>query len=99
MTLLDGGLLALRNVLGLVFFVHGVDKLRDLESARLLFDSLGIPAPDLMAPFVSIVEAAGGVMLALGLLTPLAGAALAVDMAGAVFPAHRHQRFFGAGGA
>jgi putative oxidoreductase len=98
MTLLDGGLLALRNVLALVFFVHGVDKLRDLESARLLFDSLGIPAPDLMAPFVSIVEAAGGVMLALGLLTPLAGAALAVDMAVALFTAHRHHGFFVEGG-
>jgi putative oxidoreductase len=94
MTLLDGGLLALRNVLGLVFFVHGVDKLRDPESARLLFESLSIPAPSVTAPFVSIVEAAGGAMLALGLLTPLAGVALAIDMAVALYTAHRHNGFF-----
>ena len=40
------------------------------------FQSLGIPAPDFMVPFVAAVELLGGLMLISGLFSRLASVAL-----------------------
>jgi putative oxidoreductase len=93
-TLPSAGVLVLRVVVGLTFLLHGLDKLGDLSSAELLFTSLGIPAPGLMAPFVGGTETVGGVLLIAGLVTPLVGAALAIDMLVALLTAHLGQGFF-----
>ena len=47
-----------------------------------------------MAPFVSVTEAVGGVLLIAGLATPLVGAALALDMLVALLTTHVGQGFF-----
>lgn len=88
------GLLVLRVVVGLTFVMHGLDKLGHLSSARHLFAALGIPAPALMAPFVAVTETAGGVLLIAGLVTPLVGAALAIDMLVALLTARLGHGFF-----
>jgi putative oxidoreductase len=88
------GLLALRAIIGVVFLAHGLDKLDDMAGTERFFDSLGIPAPALMAPVATITEVVAGVLLIIGLLTPLAGVALAIDMAVALVAAHADGGFF-----
>jgi putative oxidoreductase len=90
----DTGLFVLRLVLGVTFLLHGLDKLGDVNAVQQSFDQLGIPAPAVMAPLVTITEVAGGSLLILGLLTPLAGIALAIDMLVAGLTAHTGHGFF-----
>lgn len=92
------GLLILRIGLGVVFVAHGVDKLGDLNGTAAGFDQMGIPLPDVMAPFVAVVETGGGLLLILGLLTPLAGIMLAGDMLVAGITAHPDAFFAQNGG-
>jgi putative oxidoreductase len=92
------GLLVLRIGLGVVFVAHGLDKLGDLDGTAQGFDGMGIPLPDVMAPFVAIVEVGGGALLVLGLLTPLAGIMLAGDMLVAGITAHPDAFFAQDGG-
>jgi putative oxidoreductase len=87
-------LLVLRLVVGTTFLVHGLDKLINLSAAEKFFASVGIPAPDLMAPVVSITEALGGVLLIVGLATPLVGAALTLDMLVVLATVNIDQGFF-----
>ncbi len=93
-TLRDIGLLGLRTVVGATFLVHGVDKLLHLGAAEADFASLGIPAAAAMAPLVAATEAGGGALLLAGLLTRLAGIALAGDMLVALLTAHIADGFF-----
>jgi putative oxidoreductase len=94
----SAGVLLLRLIVGITFVVHGLDKLADLSAAEQFFASLDIPAPGLMAPFVAVTEAVGGVLLIAGLATPLAGAALAIDMLVALLTAHLGHGFFAENG-
>jgi putative oxidoreductase len=97
-TLPSLGLLVLRLVVGLTFLLHGIDKLGDMSGTEDFFASLGIPAPGLMAPFVAVTETLGGLMLIVGLATPLVGAALAADMVVALLTAHLGHGFFASDG-
>ena len=94
----SAGLLVLRLVVGVTFLVHGLDKLGDLPGTEEFFASLGIPAPGLMAPFVALTETTGGLLLIVGLATPLVAPALALDMLVALVTAHIGEGFFAADG-
>lgn len=94
----DLALLLLRAAVGVVFLVHGIDKLGDLDGAEAGFARLDIPAPELMAPFVAATETVCGVLLIGGLATPLAGAALTTTMLVAGLTAHTGNGFFVADG-
>lgn len=70
-----------RLLLAGVFLSEGIQKF--IFPAQLgvgRFAKIGIPAPQIMAPFVGCVEIVGGALLVLGLLTRLAAIALAIDM-------------------
>src|SRR5215211_2869743 len=67
-------------VVGGLFLLHGIDKLGDMSGTERFFASFDIPAPGLMAPFVAVTETVGGVLLIVGLATPLIGLALVGDM-------------------
>ncbi len=90
----DVALLLLRLAVGVTFLLHGVDKLGDLSGTEGFFDSLGIPLPGLMAPLVALLEVGGGLALVVGLLVPLAGVALALNMLVAGLTAHTGSGFF-----
>lgn len=67
-------LLAIRLVWGLQLVQTGWGKFHDLAKVSGFFRDLGIPFPEVNAPFVAGVELFGGLFLALGLfgrLTPL----------------------------
>ncbi|MFD7836320.1 DoxX family protein [Streptomyces sp. NPDC059761] len=78
----DVGLLVLRLVVGLTMAGHGTQKLFGWFSGPGFtatgkgFSMTGYPAGKAMAAIAGLSETLGGLGLALGLLTPLAGAAL-----------------------
>jgi uncharacterized membrane protein YphA (DoxX/SURF4 family) len=77
-----GWSILIRLVVGLVvFFPEGLQKLvfpAILGAGR--FASIGIPNPELMGPFVGVVETVCGALIILGLFTRLAAVPLIVIM-------------------
>jgi len=72
--------LAVRITVGVVFMGTGWTKLNHLPQITENFRGLGIPAPEILTPFVSGVEFVGGILLLLGLLTRFAAVPLMVVM-------------------
>ncbi|MFO1241645.1 MAG: DoxX family protein [Rickettsiales bacterium] len=81
------GPLAARIIVGYVFMLTGWAKLNNLDVMIENFRSWGIPAPEILTPFVSGVECFGGLFLILGLLTRVAGGMLSGVMVVAVISA------------
>jgi len=73
-----------RVVTGWVFLGTGWGKLTHLPLVTENFANWGIPAPAVMAPFVSGVEFVGGIFLLAGFLTRISAGALGVVMIVAV---------------
>ena len=70
-----------RVLVGAVFLSEGVQKfLFPAELGVGRFTKIGIPRPELLAPFVGVVESGAGVLVSVGLATRLAAIALIVDM-------------------
>ncbi len=69
-----------RIVVGWVFLWSGWGKLHNLPLVTGNFVDWGIPAPQVLAPFVSGVEFFGGLFLLLGLLTRISAGALGITM-------------------
>jgi len=83
--------LVARVTVGWVFLWSGWGKLDDLPTVIENFAGWGIPFPHVLAPFVSIVEFLGGLLLLLGLFTRLAAVPLVVVMIAAVCAAKRTE--------
>jgi putative oxidoreductase len=77
-----GWSILVRLIVGLVvFFPEGIQKLvfpSILGAGR--FAKIGIPAPDVLGPFVGVVETVCGALIILGLLTRLAAIPLIIIM-------------------
>jgi len=68
-------------LVGVVFVSEGVQKFLypdALGAGR--FVKIGIPAPEVMGPFVGVVETIGGALILAGLFTRLAAIPLIIDM-------------------
>ncbi|WP_067862340.1 DoxX family protein [Nocardia shimofusensis] len=87
---IDVGLLLLRLGIGLTMAAHGSQKLfgwfdgPGLEGTEGMLTSMGYPAPEFFAIVTAVTETFGGLALALGVLTPLAGAAIMGTMINAI---------------
>ena len=87
---MDLALLVLRLVVGLLFVGHGAQKLfgvfggGGLEGTAGMFDSIGLRPGWLHARAAGTAEFLGGALIALGLFTPFAAAALIAVMTVAV---------------
>ncbi|MGA2190439.1 MAG: DoxX family protein [Steroidobacteraceae bacterium] len=76
-----------RIVVGWVFLWSGWGKLQNLPAIIENFGGWHIPAPHILAPFVSGVEFFGGLFLLLGVLTRISAGALGVTMIVAIVSA------------
>ncbi len=89
------GITILRVVVGVVFLVHGLQKLfGGVEGVAGLLGGIGLPLPQIMAIVLIAVETLGGAALILGLFTRYAGALLAITMLVALFTVHLPNGFF-----
>ena len=71
----------IRILVGGVFLSEGIQKfLFPNEFAVGRFIKIGIPAPEIMGPFVGTVETVCGSLIILGLLTRMAAIPLIIDM-------------------
>jgi putative oxidoreductase len=89
-------LLVLRLALGAVFIVHGGQKLFIMgpSGSAAMLGQMGVPGASVIGRLLAFVEPLAGVGVALGLLTRLAGLAIAIDMTGAILTFHIHHGFF-----
>jgi putative oxidoreductase len=91
---MDLALLILRLVVGLLFVGHGAQKLfgvfggGGLEGTSGMFDNIGLQPGWLHARFAGTAEFLGGALIALGLFTPFAAAALIAVMIAAIATVH-----------
>jgi putative oxidoreductase len=86
-------LLIVRLYWGWQLSQNGWGKLHNLPHVTEFFGSLGLPAPGPTALFVSIVEFAGGILIALGLLSRVTCLAITIDMIMAYAMADREALF------
>lgn len=88
------GLLLIRLVIGLLFIGHGAQKLfgwfggYGLKGTGGWFESIGIKPGVTMALLAGLAELFGGILFAVGLLTPLAGIIIAGTMVMAIVKVH-----------
>lgn len=69
---------------GAVFLVHGWQKIQvGVTATGRTFGAMGVPAPTAAAVYATFAELLGGAALILGVLLPVAGTLLFLDMAGA----------------
>jgi putative oxidoreductase len=94
-TNIDRALLLLRLILGIVFIVHGSQKLFTIGISGMVagFTKSGIPLPAVTAPLVTFVEFGGSIALILGVATRLAALLLTCDMLGAIAFVHAKNGF------
>ena len=80
-----------RLIVGWVFVQAGWGKFHNLENTIGFFKELGIPQPELQAPFVAGVELIGGLCFMLGFAARFAAVPLSITMVVALMTAHRQE--------
>lgn len=90
----------LRVVVGIIFAVHGYQKLMEMgvDGTAGFLTTLGFPLPGLMAILLIAAELGGGILLILGLLTHWVAKILAFVAAVALFTVHWSNGFSMSGG-
>jgi len=89
------GLTLLRLVVGVIFVMHGWQKLSwGFHNVAGFLGSVGIPLPTPAAVLLTLVEFLGGVALILGVLSRYFAALLSIDMLVAIMAVHIKNGFF-----
>jgi putative oxidoreductase len=79
-------ILLIRILVGWVFLSEGIQKFLFPDALGVgRFVKIGIPSPQVMAPFVGVVEIVCGSLLLIGLVTRLATVPLLIDIAVAIY--------------
>jgi putative oxidoreductase len=100
----DLALLVLRLVLGGVFIAHGAQKLfgwfsgPGLKGTAGFFEQIGAKPGPVMALLAGLAEFGGGLLVLLGLLTPVGALAIIAVMIVAILRVHLANGFFNSNG-
>src|SRR5437762_13276943 len=96
----DLGLTPLRVVVGVIFVLHGYQKLfvMGFSGVSGAFAHMGAPMPGFTGPLFAVAEPVFGVLVILGLLTRLGTLWFILDMAGAIAIVHMKNGWSGPGG-
>jgi putative oxidoreductase len=92
--MLNIGLLLIRLVIGVLFIGHGAQKLfgwfggYGLKGTGGWLESIGMKPGVTMALMAGLTELIGGILFALGLITPLGGIMIAATMVVAIAKVH-----------
>lgn len=90
------GPLPLRLILGFGFVYHGFPKLFSAEGHRMflgMLQGIGVPAPELTAWLIGVLELAGGFALIAGALVTVMSTLLIANMLVATFTVHLANGF------
>jgi putative oxidoreductase len=60
------GITAVRAMMGIILIKAGLDKLPNLAGFAGFLGQIGFPAPEVMAPFIGILELVGGILVLVG---------------------------------
>lgn len=92
----DWGMVPIRFVVGLVFLMHGGQKILvfGLSGVADMLQKLGFVAPTFFAVLLITAELAGGAAVLLGVFARIAGLGLAIEMAIAIYVARLGGGFF-----
>src|SRR3954470_19645116 len=88
-----------RLIVGTVFLSEGIQKFLYPDALGVgRFTKIGIPAPEVLAPFVGVCEITCGVLFLLGLLTRFAAVIMIINMLVAIsttkIPILRNEGFW-----
>ena len=94
------GIALLRVVTGIIFLMHGQQKLFEFGIGGVtgMMTGLGVPAPGFMAIVVTLVALVGGIALILGAFTRIAALLVAIDVLVAFYLVHLPNGFFATNG-
>ncbi len=98
------GLLIIRLVFGLSFMGHGAQKLfgsfggYGIKGTAQWFESIGVKPGVFMVVISGLIEFVGGLLLALGLFTPVVAILIALTMVVAIVKVHAPNGYLAAGG-
>jgi uncharacterized membrane protein YphA (DoxX/SURF4 family) len=96
----DFALFIIRIVIGVIFLLHGIQKLQGgVDGVAGFLGSLGLPAPVFFAWILTLVETLGGIALILGLFTELAAILLGIVMIVAIWKVKSAVGIIAPGGA
>jgi putative oxidoreductase len=94
------GLLMLRLATGVVFLMHGYQKLFVMGFAGVqgAFVGMGAPSPGFSGPLFGVCETLFGILMILGFLSRVSAAWFILDMLGAIAIVHIKNGWSGPGG-
>lgn len=95
-TLRDPAILLARLAIGFIFIAHGWQKLAawGLDGTAASFEQMGVPMPAVSAAVAAFIELVAGAALVVGLVVPVAGLLLTLDMLGAFVLVHASNGVF-----
>lgn len=82
---LGASIILIRIIVGAVFLSEGIQKFLYPDALGVgRFIKIGIPSPELLAPFVGVVEIVFGFLILIGLLTRIAAIPLIINISVAI---------------
>ena len=100
---MDAGIFVIRVLFGLAIASHGVQKLSNwfggygIRKTGGFFETLGFRPGAAFATAAGLSEMGGGLLIAVGLFTPIGAAAVLSAMLVAIFSVHAKNGFFATG--